>query len=232
MAKRTRINGAKYRATPQRLVEQILDRREITADGCWLWPGRTTHDGYGYVSYKVRGKRFHVYVHRLIYTRLVTDPGDTTELDHLCHDPEVCTVPRDECPHRRCCNPDHLEPVTGAENVRRSGSLAAANSRKTHCPRNHPYNEANTRIDRVTGGRHCRVCRREDAAAMRAAENANERDARNAATQVRRLAVKLTEGRTCDLCGVSIAHRTRRAIYCERCVPVRAAMIRKPQSAA
>jgi hypothetical protein len=218
MGNRTRINGAKYRAAPHRLVEQILARREVTPDGCWLWQGRTTHDGYGYVSYKVRGKRFHVYVHRLIYMRLVRDPGDMTELDHLCHDPETCTVPRDECPHRRCCNPDHLEPVTGAENVRRSGSRAAFNARKTHCPRDHPYDEANTRIS-ATGSRHCRACHREDAAATRAAESDEKKAARNAVSYAAFLAARASVPRVCRQCGASISHRSRRAVYCEQCKP-------------
>jgi hypothetical protein len=29
---------------------------------------------------------------------------------------------------------------------------------ETHCPRRHPYDEANTRVDR-NGWRHCRRCR-------------------------------------------------------------------------
>lgn len=39
------------------------------------------------------------------------------------------------------------------------GTHRSANADKTHCPRGHPYNEANTYID-PSGRRRCRTCRR------------------------------------------------------------------------
>ena len=66
--------------------------------GCWLWAGADNGEGYG----KFRGK----YAHRLSYERHKGPIPDGLHLDHLCRMP---------C----CINPDHLEPVTNAENARR-----------------------------------------------------------------------------------------------------------------
>lgn len=41
------------------------------------------------------------------------------------------------------------------------------NIRKTHCPRNHPYDAANTQVEKA-GNRKCRTCRRDAAGAYRA----------------------------------------------------------------
>ena len=52
-------------------------------------------------------------------------------------------------------NPWHLEPVTIAENVRRGRQWE---SEKTHCSRNHLYDEVNTYWT-PDGHRECRQCR-------------------------------------------------------------------------
>ena len=69
--------------------------------GCWLWLG-STNKGYGRKSY--HGKL--EYGHRLSYKLYIGPISDEMELDHLCRTP---------C----CVNPDHLEPVSHTENVRR-----------------------------------------------------------------------------------------------------------------
>jgi hypothetical protein len=59
--------------------------------------------------------------------------------------------------------PAHLEPVPPGENTRR-GKWGNHQREKTHCPKGHPYDEANTRRYRhITGGmaRQCRACHRE-----------------------------------------------------------------------
>lgn len=74
-------------------------------DECWLWTGHLGSGGYG-AAY-VRGVRTNRGAHRVAYELAVGPVPDGLEIDHLCFT-------------RRCCNPAHLEPVTHAENVRRS----------------------------------------------------------------------------------------------------------------
>lgn len=216
MADPTRVNGEKYRNAPARVVTRALERREITPGGCWVWTGPTLK-GYGQTVYKVRGRQFSVYIHRLVYTHLVGDPGDMTQLDHTCHDPETCMVPPLECPHRRCFNPDHLEPVTNEENSLRGRTLIAVNVAKTHCGTcGEPYDEANT-YRRENGERGCRNCHRITEAARRVANGDQINEGRRAA----RIAGKLANPRSCETCGADISLYHGRARFCVVCTPTR-----------
>lgn len=215
MANATRVNGEKYRNAPPRVVQRVLDRRQITPEGCWMWPGPTAK-GYGYTVYKVSGEQFMVYVHRLVYVHLVTDPGDTMQLDHRCHDPETCTVPPKKCPHRRCFNPADLEPATNIENSMRGRTLIATNTAKTHCGTcGEPYDEANTYWH--NGQRACRNCARIREAARRELHG----DRINAGRRAVKVAAKLACPRYCCVCGADMSLYHGRARYCEACTPTR-----------
>lgn len=72
-------------------------------ESCWLWEGPTIHDGYG--KFEI-GRNKHWRAHRFTYSVLVGPIPTGLALDHLCR-------------VRNCVNPDHLEPVTNAENIRR-----------------------------------------------------------------------------------------------------------------
>lgn len=37
---------------------------------------------------------------------------DDLQIDHLCHTDDPGCLGGNDCPHRRCVNPAHLEPVT------------------------------------------------------------------------------------------------------------------------
>lgn len=67
--------------------------------GCWIWLRAKGKDGYGSIK---RGKRSHR-AHRWVYEQEVGPIPEGLELDHLCRNPS-------------CVNPEHLEPVTKAEN--------------------------------------------------------------------------------------------------------------------
>lgn len=105
-------------------------------DGCWLWTGARTSSGrYGHVRHK--GKLMQA--HRFAYTLLVAPIPAGLVIDHLCG----TTL---------CVRPDHLEPVTQAENIRRAqgGTVDA-------CKRGHAWIPENSRI-RPDGKRTCRAC--------------------------------------------------------------------------
>jgi hypothetical protein len=74
-------------------------------------------------------------------------------------------------------NPDHLEPVTHAENLRRAPRTAAHfQAEKTHCAQGHPFSGDNLRIElRGTSSRRiCLTC-------LRAYSNAYKRRVRGSA---------------------------------------------------
>lgn len=109
---------------------------------CWIWTGRPGKEGYG--SARLPGFRQQMGSHRAAW---YLTHGSFPELPHLDH---LCRV-------RPCCNPAHLEPVTAAENNRRSRSPAALNQQKTRCKNGHEFTVANTRIN-ADGSRTCRKC--------------------------------------------------------------------------
>ena len=114
---------------------------------CWLWTAAKRSNGYGAWSVGTRSEGM-AQAHRFAYEGLVSSVPHGLELDHLCR-------------NRACVNIAHLEPVTHAENQRRSPLAGKASRAKTHCPQGHPYDERNTR--RYKGRRHCRACARERA---------------------------------------------------------------------
>lgn len=143
---------------PQRVIERIMARIEVTEDDCWLWPGATSK-GHGHISWSI-GNRQMVYgrVHRVMYTARRGAIPEDLDLDHLCHDPRVCHPEvAAECPHRRCCNPDHLEPATRQINLLRGGTVTAKRASVVECPQGHVYTDENTITDKK-GRRSCREC--------------------------------------------------------------------------
>lgn len=82
------------------------------ATGCWNWTGAVNQDGYAQEtirSSRTRSGLSSVKVHRRIYEELVGPIAEGLVIDHKCR-------------NARCVNPEHLEPVTNAENVRRGKS--------------------------------------------------------------------------------------------------------------
>jgi hypothetical protein len=155
-----RIKDGNRLFVPLSLDEKLwakVDRRG--AGECWPWLGKVTTHGYGKVFHDGRLQG----VHRLTYEALVGPIPDGLMLDHTCHDPAECAG-GPSCPHRSCCNPAHMEPVTNHQNIMRGNTPAARHAAKTHCPQGHPYDEENTRYRMRDGrrvGRDCRQCARD-----------------------------------------------------------------------
>lgn len=79
-------------------IEFVID----TVTGCWIWQRSKTAQGYGNIT--VNNKQ--VLAHRFLYEQYKGVVPEGMELDHLCK-------------NKFCINPDHLQPVTHAENCRR-----------------------------------------------------------------------------------------------------------------
>ncbi|MFI6432496.1 HNH endonuclease [Rhodococcus oryzae] len=121
--------------------EHGRERHGLT-DDCQIWTGPKSPQGYGRAYIAVPGQKRKgksVQTHRLAYA-LVHGEESVLGLtvDHLC------VVPL-------CCNPNHLEAVTIAENLRRAGEMVRA------CPAGHPYDEDNTYYG-LDEHRRCHQC--------------------------------------------------------------------------
>lgn len=135
--------------------------RSADPDACWPWTGPIGDAGYG-LDCSTPGIRARA--HRSVYEMLVGPIPVGLQLDHTCHDPEVCRPDiASDCPHRRCVNPAHLEPVTQQVNISRGGGMTAKHERQTHCIRGHSLgSDGDVHIDpKRNNRRSCRECRRE-----------------------------------------------------------------------
>lgn len=143
------------------VVERIFQRTTPGWGGCVLYTGHLSSQGYGVT--KIGRKP--VSTHRQVYLGLVGQIPNGLVLDHLCHTTDANCPGGDACLHRRCVNPNHLEPVTQAENNMRGRSVTAQNFLKRECKHGHAFTPENTRLrerTRIDGTpvRDCRECLR------------------------------------------------------------------------
>jgi len=136
-------------------VARFNRRTKMNDEGCLMWTGPTGKGGYGRFQPDEKDPNSKVQAHRWIYEVVKGEIPEGYQIDHVCHTKavEAGTCGGSECRHRLCCNPDHLEAVTAAENTFRQDH---ANRRKTHCPAGHEYTPENTSIR--SGARHCKAC--------------------------------------------------------------------------
>jgi hypothetical protein len=77
----------------------------IDGNGCWIWNGRPDSDGYAATHWGMKSVR----VYRAMYELLRGSVPAGMVMDHLCR-------------VRMCVNPQHLEPVAPAVNIRRGNN--------------------------------------------------------------------------------------------------------------
>lgn len=166
-------------------LDRLMANVSKQPNGCWYWTGYINKDNYGRVGYQGCSS---VPAYRAVYTELVGPIPAGMSLDHTCHSNDDTCAGGKTCMHRRCVNPGHLEPCTKEEN-----SSRGVFGKRTHCPKNHPYDEANTRVYR--GRRFCIACVL--AAAARAASRRRHASATKA-VQEGRVELTLALG-PCDI---------------------------------
>lgn len=110
--------------------------------GCWLWTASLDGKGYGQFQIGTRAAQKLVRAHRFAYEQAKGPIPKGLDLDHKCR-------------VRSCVNPDHLEPVTRSENLRRGVGPTLTKVRRaaqTHCKRGHPLDGWNG------SSRFCKTC--------------------------------------------------------------------------
>lgn len=122
----------------EKIKAKIITNIKVIGN-CWIWQRTIINSGYGQICYHNK----HYSVHRLSYMLFIGEIPKKLEIDHLCR-------------NRKCCNPDHLEPVTRKENIRRS---PLHNKNKIHCKQGHEFTPNNTYISKSkNGARRCKIC--------------------------------------------------------------------------
>jgi hypothetical protein len=135
-------NGLSYTHTT--IEERLAAGLVRMPNGCLEWIGCANVNGYGRIWFN--GRR--VKTHRLAWGLAHPDEPLPPVVRHF-----ICDNPP-------CCDVTHLRPGTRADNAADMASKGRVRNGKelvTHCPQNHPYDEANTYV-RPNGGRDCRTC--------------------------------------------------------------------------
>jgi len=132
--------GLRIRLDFDRWREPIIMKYTIDQKtGCWNWMRAKSPNGYGVIAFPRSQGAGSICAHRFFYIQKNGPIQKGMELDHLCR-------------NKGCVNPDHLEPVTRIENLRRARE---ARDCLNVCKRGHPLDGVRTRIG---GGRYCKTC--------------------------------------------------------------------------
>lgn len=123
------------------LPERIRSVRVVTSAGCWEANSHHSGNGYVYISWNGRGRPLHRLVMEFLNRVLPSQ-----DVDHLCR-------------NVGCWNPDHLEGVTHAENMRRSKPAT-----KMTCKYGHDWTDPRN-VFYSRGTRRCAACNRARCAA-------------------------------------------------------------------
>lgn len=92
---------------PARVIERVLSRIVISADGCHISTYSTGSHGYAQVGWSEAGKSTVTLAHRVAWIASNGPIADGMTVDHTCK-------------QRRCVNVEHLRILTNYENARRT----------------------------------------------------------------------------------------------------------------
>jgi hypothetical protein len=112
--------GTTERTTLREEPDDVRYRANVirrSADECWPWTGTiVSTTGYGQIHWDGLIVSAHCAGWELA-TGLI---AAGFSIDHACHNVDALCPGREECPHRPCQNPLHLEAVTPGVNLARS----------------------------------------------------------------------------------------------------------------
>lgn len=102
---------------PSRFWEKTYLEQGPMETACWRWAGAKNPLGYGKfrIGSKKDNTRRLISPHRLTYSVLIKPIPEELEIDHLCRVVD-------------CSNPQHLEPTTHQENIRRGINVGRPSS--------------------------------------------------------------------------------------------------------
>lgn len=133
------ITWSEQHSEDRTLEEQFwskVDRRGD--DECWEFL-KNGDERFVYGTFLNNGTTY--IAHRFSYELEHGAIPEGLEIDHLCR-------------NKACVNPNHLEAVTHAENIKRAPYF-----QRTHCIHGHPFKGDNLYVN-PRGHRECRTCRR------------------------------------------------------------------------
>lgn len=151
--------GATFTLEARLAAKYVVDE----ASGCWFWTGGLNANGYGYISVRGHGKAGRKPAHRASFELRYGPIPEGLQLDHQCHNRDQSCLGGKSCRHRRCVNPEHLEPATNQQNASRGRAGATARARAvamTRCKNGHELAPENIRTY-ANGYRRCKACVRE-----------------------------------------------------------------------
>lgn len=121
--------------------ERFFSKVQKTPE-CWLWTGAKDREGYGRFDTEET-----CLAHRFSYLRFVGPIPEGYCIDHICR-------------NTTCVNPQHLRPLTAAENTMISRGVAPRYARRDKCAHGHPLMGQNVRLGGKNGNsRRCLTCR-------------------------------------------------------------------------
>ncbi len=127
---------------PVPVVERLWSHSSVDPNGCWVWGGHVSPStGYSTIWYQGTN----CLIHRVSYEIHKGLIPEGLSIDHLCR-------------NRICWNPEHLEAVPIAVNIRRR-IPRNQNVNKTHCKRGHEFTQLSIyRSPSQPDRRVCRIC--------------------------------------------------------------------------